>query len=111
MGDIKTQLVALTEADLELEEEKIDTIISTMTQRLVGKLIKGQTSVPSELSYILLEVCVKRYNQLGDEGYSSRSQEGESLTLSSIFDEFEEDIANWNEENSEAKRNGVWSMQ
>lgn len=111
MADIKTQLVALTEADLELEKEKVDTIVSTMTQRLLNKLVKDVKDVPSELSYILLEVCVKRYNQLGDEGYSSRSQEGESLTLSSIFDEFEEDIANWNEENTEAKKNGVWSMQ
>ncbi|MDG4966263.1 phage head-tail connector protein [Lactococcus lactis] len=110
MADVKKQLVTLTNANLTIEDLKIDTIIDSMTARLLSKLVKDLKEVPKELEFILLEVCVKRYNQIGDEGYSSRSQEGESLTLSSIFDEFEEDIAAWNEKNSEPSQVGKWSM-
>ena len=111
MAELTEKLVALTNADLSIEKLKIETIIESMTARLLSKLVKGVDEVPEELEYVLLEVCVKRYNQLGDEGYSARSQEGESITLSSIFDEFEADISLWNKKNSEPSTVGNWSMR
>jgi len=111
MKGLKEKLVSLTSADLSIEQLKIDTIIDSMESRLLSKLVGEPKEVPRELEFVLLEVCVKRYNQIGDEGYSARSQEGESITLSSIFDEFEADIASWNKKNGESSNVGVWSMR
>lgn len=52
--------------------------------------------VPSELAYIPIEVAVRRYNRLKNEGMSSYTQEGESISFNSNdFDDFQADIADW----------------
>ena len=39
--------------------------------------------VPSDLSWVIVEVMVKRYNRLGSEGLLSQSAEGLSMTFDS----------------------------
>lgn len=57
-------------------------------------------SVPAELDYIELEVCVRRFNRVKNEGMTSYSQEGESITFnSSDFDDFLDDINLWKRRN------------
>lgn len=52
--------------------------------------------VPYELSYIPLQVEVKRFNRLKNEGMTSFTQEGESITFNdNDFDEFQDDISAW----------------
>lgn len=98
LSDLKTML--------QIKDNKRDDIlkliIKNTTSALSFKLsLKADSNVPSELDFILIEVAVKRYNRLANEGMSSYSQEGQSITFSTNdFDEFASDIANWKDENS-----------
>lgn len=76
-------------------------IIKTTVQALRFKLALAPSEpFPSDLSYIALEVCVKRFNRLKNEGMASYSQEGESITFNSNdFDDFQADIDAWKERN------------
>lgn len=76
-------------------------IIKTTVQALRFKLaLVPSEPFPSDLSYIALEVCVKRFNRLKNEGMASYSQEGESITFNSNdFDDFQADIDAWKERN------------
>lgn len=58
--------------------------------------LKAEEELPSELSYIPLEVAIRRFNRLKNEGMTSYSQEGESITFnSSDFADFIDDINEW----------------
>lgn len=57
----------------------INTIISLSSARL-KTLIGGAVEVPEQLSYVLVEVAVRRFNRIGSEGLQSHSVEGESMT-------------------------------
>lgn len=98
LSDLKTML--------QIKDNKRDDIlkliIKNTTSALSFKLgLKADSNVPSELDFIIIEVAVKRYNRLANEGMSSYSQEGQSITFSTNdFDEFANDIANWKDENS-----------
>ena len=90
---------------LQIKDDKRDDILNLIvkntTQALRFKLgLKGTAKVPEQLDYIALEVSVKRYNRLANEGMSSYSQEGESITFSANdFDEFMDDIDAWKDDN------------
>ena len=90
---------------LQIKDDKRDDILNLIvkntTQALRFKLgLKASEKVPEQLDYIALEVSVKRYNRLANEGMSSYSQEGESITFSANdFDEFMNDIDAWKDEN------------
>lgn len=76
----------------------LNVIIDNTEQALKFKL--SANDVPQELNYILVEVAVKRFNRLKNEGMASYSQEGESITFnSSDFDDFADDIAQWRTDN------------
>ena len=97
LSDLKTML--------QIKDDKRDDIliliVKNTTQALRFKLgLKASEKVPEQLDYIALEVSVKRYNRLANEGMSSYSQEGESITFSANdFDEFMDDIDAWKDEN------------
>ena len=79
----------------------LNLIIKTTVQALRFKLaLTSPETFPSDLSYIALEVCVKRFNRLKNEGMASYSQEGESITFNSNdFDDFQGDIDAWKKRN------------
>lgn len=86
---------------LALKSDKQDNILSLIItntdQALRFKLeLSSDEKLPPELSYIELEVCVRRFNRLKNEGMSSYTQEGESITFNaSDFDDFIDDINLW----------------
>lgn len=86
---------------LALKSDKQDNILSLIItntdQALRFKLeLSSDEKLPPELSYIELEVCVRRFNRLKNEGMSSYTQEGESITFNaSDFDDFMDDINLW----------------
>ena len=43
----------------------------------------------------MVETTVKRFNLKGNEGMTSYSQEGESISYGDLLDEYREDIALW----------------
>lgn len=88
------------------QDDLLKLIIDNTEQALRFKLqLTEQDAFPSELGFILLEVCVRRYNRLKNEGMSSYTQEGESITFnSSDFDDFQDDINVWKQRHSKDVR-------
>jgi len=96
--DILTLLGLDKDTIPETVSTQILTIISIVSGRLEGKLslrlgdeIK---EVPEELTGIVEEICVNRYNRIGSEGMGSHTVEGESNTWASedYFAPYESDI-------------------
>ena len=93
LNDLKTMLQLSTDK----MNSVLDLIIKTTVDQARFKLgLNTEENFPSELNYIPLEVCVKRYNRLKNEGMTSYSQEGETITFNNTdFDDFLADIAEW----------------
>ncbi|WHO84902.1 phage head-tail connector protein [Limosilactobacillus oris] len=71
-----------------------------MQLRVKLGLMNDINPVPDELAYIPFSVEVKRYNRLKNEGMTSFTQEGESITFNANdFDEFQSDINDWKKQN------------
>lgn len=89
------KLIGMSEAR-ENDTEKIDTIISVVSERLKAKLkiLTGEevTEVPDALAGVVIEICVARFNRIGSEGTSSHSVDGESMAWS------EDDFAPYRDE-------------
>lgn len=66
-------LLDITDTDLD---KKLKLIISMTTSRL--KLLLGGIEPPAEMTHIILDVSVIRFNRIGSEGMTSHSVEGES---------------------------------
>ena len=96
LANLKTML----QLKSDKQDDLLQLIIENTEQALRFKLgIKADESLPSELGFIALEVCVRRYNRISNEGMASYSQEGQSITFnSSDFDDFEADINAWREQ-------------
>jgi len=90
LTDLKTML--------QIKDNGRDSILNLISKNTESALCfkLGEKNVPDELNYIALEVAVKRYNRIANEGMSQYSQEGESITFSTNdFDEFANDIDAW----------------
>jgi hypothetical protein len=80
------------------QDDLLNLIITNTDHALCFKLESKE--VPSELDYIELEVSVRRFNRVKNEGMAAYSQEGESITFnSSDFDDFLDDINLWKRRN------------
>lgn len=95
--NLKTMLQLTTDK----QDGLLKLIIDNTEQALSFKLgLAKDEDFPNELGFIALEVCVRRYNRLANEGMASYSQEGQSITFnSSDFDDFEDDINAWRDQN------------
>ena len=93
LNNLKTMLALKSDK----QDDILSLIITNTDQALRFKLeLNTDEELPSELGYIELEVCVRRFNRLKNEGMSSYTQEGESITFnSSDFDDFMDDINLW----------------
>ncbi|GKS80727.1 hypothetical protein LPAF129_04120 [Ligilactobacillus pabuli] len=97
LSDLKTML--------QIADDKRDSILELIKknteQALRFKLgLKPSDDLPTELDYITLEVGIKRYNRIANEGMSQYSQEGETITFKlNDFDEFADDIDQWKNNN------------
>lgn len=97
LADLKTMMEIKTDA----QDGVLNLIIKNTTQALRFKLgLRTDEAFPSELAYIALEVCVRRYNRRKNEGMTSYEQEGQSFTFkSNDFDDFADDINDWKDAN------------
>ena len=97
LDDLKTMLQLTTDK----QDALLKLIIKNTEQALSFKLtLSEDESIPNDLAFIALEVCVRRYNRISNEGMASYSQEGQSITFnSSDFDDFMDDINAWREQN------------
>ncbi len=93
-----TKIKTLLGLSDDSQDDLLGVIIDNTEQALEFKL--SAEDIPKELNYILVEVAVKRFNRLKNEGMTSYSQEGESITFnSSDFDDFNADIQQWRVDN------------
>lgn len=86
-------LLDLTDSDTELDV-KLNLIIEQSKNKVLTYL-PNVTSVPDELSYIVLELSVVRFNRIGNEGMTSYSQDGESIAYGADMSDYEADIKAW----------------
>lgn len=86
-------LLDLTDSDTELDV-KLNLIIEQSKNKVLAYL-PNVTSVPDELSYIVLELSVVRFNRIGNEGMTSYSQDGESIAYGADMSDYEADIKAW----------------
>ncbi|WBS98100.1 phage head-tail connector protein [Lacticaseibacillus paracasei] len=109
LDDLKTMM----EIKSNTQDDVLNLIITNTTKALRFKLdLKPTENFPEELSYIALEVCIRRYNRRKNEGMTSYEQEGQSFTFkSNDFDDFADDINDWKEANGKnAKSLGTVSF-
>lgn len=101
--DVVTML-GLSDEVATKQKEKLNLIINTTASRLLLKL-QGETEIPDELGFIVVEVVQVRYNRLGNEGMTSYGQEGESISFNkSDFDGYQDDIDQWLANNDKSKK-------
>lgn len=102
LSDLKIMLQLATDK----QDSLLNLIIKNTEQALSFKLsLSEDESIPEDLAFIALEVCVRRYNRISNEGMASYSQEGQSITFnSSDFDDFMDDINAWREQNGKNVR-------
>ena len=62
-------------------DSQLNTIINIVGARIRNRL-EGIEEIPEELEYIVTEVTVARYNQIGSEGTSSHTVAQESMSWS-----------------------------
>ena len=86
-------LLDLTDSDTELDG-KLDLIIEQSKKKVLAYL-PNVTLVPDELSYIVLELSVVRFNRIGNEGMTKYSQDGESIAYGADMSNYEADIKSW----------------
>lgn len=92
---VKVLLPHIGEDDTSLDAMLIQ-IIEQTEQRLLLRLSGGFDAVPEALAFIVVEVSIIRYNRLANEGMSSATVEGESLTFAANdFAPYEDDIQAW----------------
>ncbi|MBS9335003.1 phage head-tail connector protein [Fructobacillus sp. M1-13] len=85
-----------------LQDDVIQTL-ELMTRDQLAMMVDEQT-VPQKLEPIVKNVVLARFNRLGNEGYSSYSQEGESISYpSSDFDEYSSTISRYMSEQNRGK--------
>lgn len=84
-------------------QDNVITTLETMTRSQLAMLV-DEVTVPTKLEPIIQHVVLARYNRLGNEGYSSFSQEGESISYpNSDFDEYATTIARYMSERNRGK--------
>lgn len=83
--DIKTRLHAQIQDFIEDTESQLKVRLNFADE------------IPEQLEYIVTSVATRRFNIKGKEGFSSYSQEGESMSIVvTLMDEFQPDIDRWN---------------
>lgn len=100
LADLKTMIGLKSDS----QDDVLKLIIENTTQALQFKLGLGSNDkFPQELNYILLEVCIRRFNRRKNEGMTAYSQEGQSMTFNSNdFDDFADDINAWKQDHQKA---------
>lgn len=105
LDSLKMLLGMKDSSDPELDE-KLIWILESAGARL--KVLLGGLEPPDEMSHIIVEVSVIRYNRIGSEGIGSHTVEGESMTFSeNDFAGFSDEIEAFLDLQKEAKRGRV----
>ena len=100
-ADAQAQAKILLGIKDTLQDDVLTGIGSIVAARLKNRLFGHPETVPNELSYVLVEVIIARYNRLGSEHLKSDSEEGHTLTWydnDDMFLPYKQEIDQWNQE-------------
>ena len=91
----------------DAKDEVLDEIIELCKAPLLSYI--GESSVPSQLDWLLIEMCVIRYNRLNSEGLNSESIEGGSVSfITDIFSIYKEHLDIYIANKSSIKKGAVF---
>lgn len=110
-NDSKSELEKLKIA-LQLDSHEKDDLLNLYledaTDFLKLRLSIDNKDLPDAMKAIVREVAVKKFNRFKNEGMSSYSQDGESITFNaSDFDEWQDEIDQWRKDHK-AVNVGMW---
>lgn len=109
--DILKKIKTLLQIKDDSKDDLLNTIIDLTSSALFFKIGQDNGDVPQQLQYIVVEVSIRRYNKLKNEGFASYTQEGESITFNSNdFDDFDDDIASYKALHNMAKTLGYATL-
>ena len=81
----------MIDSDIDMQMKSIEALVRARLCHLVGELV-----VPKELEYIVAEVSIARFNQVGSEGLSSHTVEGETQSWADdLFEPYMADITEY----------------
>lgn len=73
----------------DLQDNLLTLIIEESEQRILGYINSNRSEplviIPSEISYIVRDVAIKRFNKLNSEGTKSDTEEGRKLDWESSY--------------------------
>lgn len=97
---------------LQLKSDEYDNLLELYLEDAsdaLKLLLSIQEDLPAELEHIVRAVAVKKFNRLKNEGMSSYSQDGESITFNSNdFDDFKDEIEQYRKDNNGLNQ-GMWT--
>lgn len=97
---------------LQLKSDEYDNLLELYLEDAsdaLKLLLSIQEDLPAELEHIVRAVAVKKFNRLKNEGMSSYSQDGESITFNSNdFDDFKDEIDQYRKDNNGLNQ-GMWT--
>lgn len=97
---------------LQLKSDEYDNLLELYLEDAsdaLKLLLSVQEDLPAELEHIVRAVAVKKFNRLKNEGMSSYSQDGESITFNSNdFDDFKDEIEQYRKDNNGLNQ-GMWT--
>lgn len=97
---------------LQLKSDEYDSLLELYLEDAsdaLKLLLSVQEDLPAELEHIVRAVAVKKFNRLKNEGMSSYSQDGESITFNSNdFDDFKDEIEQYRKDNNGLNQ-GMWT--
>ncbi|HFK2761586.1 TPA: phage head-tail connector protein [Enterococcus faecalis] len=99
----KTDILEEVKRSLEISENDLDEQLKDFIKRTSQQLnvrLGFLKEVPKELTYIVVECTIKRFNRKGNEGMNSYGQEGETISYGDFLDEFQADIDAWKKQSS-----------
>lgn len=87
-------------------EKQVEDFIKRASNQLLARLGFVVKDVPKGLEYIIVELAIARFRAKNNEGMTTYSQEGESISYKNLIDEYSADISSWLEANGYNDRGG-----
>lgn len=110
---IVSKIKTLLNVDDSIQDEALNIIVTNVGKHLLIRLKRVNKVIeviPEELDFVVEEIAIRRYNNLGSEGFKSESVEGHKIEfydLSEYFVPYNEIINDYEDEDYSSGRGKV----